>query len=796
MSSDAGELRTISHLISGRTQFGTFDGHIFIDGADADASTDRVAFVSRVAKDLYIPGLSYYDMLCYAARLRLVSSGLFGVSRSIVESRVKEVLEFMDLEWCKHRVIPERPSTRGELGGELRRLVIAVEIICLPKVVVLDDPARGLDPAVATHLFKRLRFLADSGYTVVAAVPGASPQNYKLFNKTVLISGGYSIYSGPSESIKEYFTSAELSYRFKDGQNPSKFLLDVSSGTERPRGVREAPTPVILQRMFESSPFFDIQSVSEAMDTPPLSNKDSRGAGSRKVDLLPATSLPYYGNGFPGILEMAYKSAVVLERCFVVKFREREVLIKSLKANVFLGLFLGYFAWQTGDIGEFCTSLFGLPYPETANTSALIFLASAVVFVQQVLNVHIICQKIRVFTYEQKSGASPHLGFWLSTLLSESVFAIFFALIFASIIYLMTRLNKAAEIPFFLGVIILDSAVGAFTTVMFASVFRAEIVVRDIFLVCTFMMLFTAGFVFTLPTIRDDVRDISEINPLRWIYEALMVWRFSEVEDGLTFLKSYGFENFDKGKIWKILTNFLVFSAAVFFLALIPSPRTLSRVPVDTTATDRLSVASEESVEETVRSNAPVRTPSNTPRKNSKRNTPAPPLLFLRESSISGKKSTITSQHSHSGVEGEKDIRGPTLIFDKITFRVKDRKSPMGYRDLLHSVTGQFDWGKLGVIMGAASSGKSTLLQVLGGLPKSSSSRVSGKVLLDNKPYNTALQTWQLCAYVGHSDEHYRDLNVIDIVTYAMKLRCVDVKSLSEIDDNVKNAMELLQLSE
>lgn len=705
---------------------------------------------------------------------------------------MREVLEFMDLEWCKHRAIPERPSTRGELGGELRRLVIAVEIIHLPKIIVCDDPARDLDPAIASHLFKRLKFLADSGYTVICAVPSASPHIYKLFNKTVVISGGYSIFAGPSASIKEYFTSQELSYRFNENQNPVEFLLDVSSRNERPRGQREAPAPAVLQRLFESSRFADQPGVLNTFDSPVLRNSKSEMT-TDKFDILPGTSLSYYENNFPGVVDMLYKSIVILERCFVVKFREREVLKKSFIASSFLALFVGYFTWETGDFGDYCKSLLGLPYADTSNVTALCFLSSAVIMVQQVLNVHIICQKIRVFRYEQKSGAAPHIGFWISTLLAESSFAIFFALIFATILYSMTKLNDLEDMAFYLGVIMMDCLVGVFTTVMFASVFRSEIVVRDLFLVCTFMMLFTAGFVFTLPTVRSSVRDISAINPLRWIFEALMVWRFTDAKDGLSYLASYGFESFDKDKIWEILTNFIVFSGVIFFLALIPAPRTLCRVHVSFPV-DRLSMASDD--DSTAPTNGIVRTPSNTPRTNSKRNAPAPPLLFLRESSISGKKSTITSQHSHSGIAGEVDTKGPTLIFDRITYRVKDRESPMGHRDILHSVTGQFDWGKLGVIMGAVNSGKSTLLQVLGGIPINSSTRVSGSVLLDNKSYNKNLQTWQLCAYVGHADEHFRDLSVIDIVTYAMKLRCVDVKAVDEIKENVRNAMELLQLTE
>ncbi len=726
--------------------------------------------------------------------MKTVSPGMLfecGVTES-VQRRVNEVLDYMDLTRVKHRVIPERPSTRGEIGGELRRLIIAVEIINLPSIVVLDDPARGLEPAVALHLFNRLKFLADSGYTVITAVPQVSHQVYKLFNKTVLLSRGYSVYAGDSSAIKEYFTSPQLGYRYLESRNPVDFLLDVSSGIERPRGQRDAADAEILQKMFESSTYCDQSTV----DTTSSPSGDASYVGISKVNILPTTSVPYYGYRFNGFTVSMYRFLVVLQRALRVKLQEKEVLKKSFAANVIVPLFIGYFGYQTGDIGDFCLNLFTFPYPDTANSTSILFLSAAFVFVSQVLNVHIICQKLRVFRYEQKAGLSPSAGFWLATVVSELLFAIIFASLFALIFYFMTDLGSVPNFAFFLSVQLCVAMVGTCSVIMLSAVFRTEIVVRDIFLTFTFLMLFLAGFVFTLPTVRSEIRDISAINPLRWAFEALMAWKFSNYEDGQIYLQNYEFQSFQKDKVFEIMFNFIFFSLSVFFLALLPSPNTLRRSTAPLRERSSTDMSADDEDDKTA---VPAASSLSVPRTNSKRShgshTPAAPLLFLRESSVTGKKSTITSQHSVSGVEGEFDVRGPTVVFKDVTYRVKDRASPMGYKEILHSVSGQFDWGKFGVIMGATNSGKSTLLQVLAGLPVASTTQSSGSVLLNRKPYDRSLLPWRLCGYVANADEHHRDLSVSEVVSYAMMLRSLEMDTEERIAENVKNALELLQLT-
>lgn len=119
---------------------------------------------------LYIPGLTYHETLTYATKLR-TQNREYGDNKFEINTRVLHLLNLMGLTWCKDRLITERPTTRGSLGGELRKLSIAVEIVNLPPVIVLDDATRDLDATVSCEILECLRTLANGGHTVICGLP-------------------------------------------------------------------------------------------------------------------------------------------------------------------------------------------------------------------------------------------------------------------------------------------------------------------------------------------------------------------------------------------------------------------------------------------------------------------------------------------------------------------------------------------------------------------------------------------------------------------------------------------------
>lgn len=710
--------------------------------------------------------MTYLDMITYSARLRLDLDRLTKEeAKARVDQTVTHLLELMELVWCKDRIISERPSLRGTIAGELRRLSLAIEFINLPPILVLHDPTNDLEALIAAKVIECLAKFAEKGHTVIATFPKPNYQVLNQLTRIVLLSEGRTIFAGESQNISKFFCSGPLGFNLRAGVELGDFLMDIANGVERPTGSRTAPSSDVLQSQFESSPYFENPHPSPE---------------SKNTTILPVDVVPYYGYfDHSESMRLLKKTGIVIERAFYVKFREFEVLRKSFVASIVLGLFFGYFLWDAGNFGGYCLSMVQIPYPLVTTLAACFFLFVAVLFALQVINVHIICQKLQVFRYERSAKCCPTLGFWLAMILSEVPFTIFFGLIFSNISYWMGSLNTGIENYFFyMGVHVLVSVIGFTSALMLASVTRREIVVRDFFLFCLFMNSMTSGFMFQQPNMEESIVKISEINPLRWAYQAAMVWKFKDYPDGDKFLASYDFENFDKERVFRILIYFIIFDAFVIFLSLIPLPNTLTRVSKPPPATS-IDIEADEDIRASSRPPEPVR-----------------PTIFAREASVTG-KTLLHSQPSVSGLEHEEpEIRGPTVFFHNISLQVADRRSPLGYKNVLHKLTGRFDWGKLSVIIGAEGAGKTSLLQILAGHHLGTSSSQFGSVYYNNKRLDLSVAPWQRCAYVDAVDEHFRDLSTKEILTYAMQLRCADKSALQSVDTNVKRTMELLQLTE
>lgn len=349
-------------LMADRLLYGMIDGDINIQG-DAISSeySENVAFVPR--EFVYMTGLTYEETLRYAAMLRMarelqsMKSTLDSMAwQQVVNERVDNILTIMNLQHCRSNRIADSPATRGIGGGELRRLSIAVEIIHLPPIIIIDDPALGLETTIAVEIFQSLKILAARGHAVICSTPKPSPRIFNLFDDIVLMSQGFSIYAGSAVEASKFFSSNTLGYERKDGVETIDFLIDISSGTERSAKKREAISPFILQNTFEMSQLFL---------RPMLSNAS--------VSILPAIKKSCRGYKLDPFYIFWYRTSASISRALKVKWRDVDIIKKSIGSSFLAGLFTGYLQYGQGDVGYYSLSLLELPYPITANVTALLF---------------------------------------------------------------------------------------------------------------------------------------------------------------------------------------------------------------------------------------------------------------------------------------------------------------------------------------------------------------------------------------------------------------------------------------
>ncbi|MFQ5936640.1 MAG: ATP-binding cassette domain-containing protein [Acidiferrobacterales bacterium] len=90
-----------------------------------------------------------------------VYGAYFRLPRGVIERRIQELLEFIELSDRADAKIPTLS------GGMRRRLTIARALINDPELIVLDEPTTGLDPQVRHMIWGRLRDLRQAGKTLL-----------------------------------------------------------------------------------------------------------------------------------------------------------------------------------------------------------------------------------------------------------------------------------------------------------------------------------------------------------------------------------------------------------------------------------------------------------------------------------------------------------------------------------------------------------------------------------------------------------------------------------------------------
>jgi len=85
-----------------------------------------------------------------------------GLSEDEIDERVKEAIELVGLNPALAESSPFELS-----GGQKRRVAIAGVLAMRPNIMVLDEPAAGLDPAGRADMLKLVKNLHDSGRTVI-----------------------------------------------------------------------------------------------------------------------------------------------------------------------------------------------------------------------------------------------------------------------------------------------------------------------------------------------------------------------------------------------------------------------------------------------------------------------------------------------------------------------------------------------------------------------------------------------------------------------------------------------------
>jgi ABC-2 type transport system ATP-binding protein len=173
-------------------------GEVFLDGVDAFENIETARRILGYMPDLApVPSdLKIWEFLDFHAAA--YGLGTKAQRRARVDECLEEV-SLMDLrdKWCK------------ELSrGQTQRVVLAKVLLHRPRVLILDEPASGLDPLARRDLRNALRRLAKTGATVFISSHILS-ELAEMCSSLCVMNQGRLLASGTAEQVRRQLGSTE-----------------------------------------------------------------------------------------------------------------------------------------------------------------------------------------------------------------------------------------------------------------------------------------------------------------------------------------------------------------------------------------------------------------------------------------------------------------------------------------------------------------------------------------------------------------------------------------------------------
>jgi ABC-2 type transport system ATP-binding protein len=158
---------------------------------------DPMQVGARALEDVagFVEAPRFYPYLSARKNLELLAALDGGADRSSIGKRIAEVLAIVELgPRAEHRV-------GGYSHGMRQRLGIAAALLRRPRLLILDEPATGLDPAGMRDMRALIRRLADEGITVLLS-SHQLPEVQELCDRVAIVDCGRVVYEGALSDLR------------------------------------------------------------------------------------------------------------------------------------------------------------------------------------------------------------------------------------------------------------------------------------------------------------------------------------------------------------------------------------------------------------------------------------------------------------------------------------------------------------------------------------------------------------------------------------------------------------------
>lgn len=181
-------------------------GKIYVDGTDiTDKDTKLVDIRKKVGLVFQYPEYQLFEETI-AKDIAYGPSNL-ELNEDEILRRVKKSMEMVGLNYEEYKDI----SPFELSGGQKRRVAIAGVIAMEPKVLILDEPTAGLDPAGRDDILEQIKLLHEKYNMTIILVSHSMEDVGKLAEKIIVMNDGYIELQGkPKEVFKEIDTLEKI----------------------------------------------------------------------------------------------------------------------------------------------------------------------------------------------------------------------------------------------------------------------------------------------------------------------------------------------------------------------------------------------------------------------------------------------------------------------------------------------------------------------------------------------------------------------------------------------------------
>ena len=163
--------------------------------SEGKATIDGVTY-REIENPITVVGASLEASGAHPARTARNHLRMIASAAKITDSRVSEVLETVGLTAAADRKVG------GYSLGMRQRLALAVALLGDPKVLILDEPANGLDPEGISWLRTFLRHQASKGVSVLVSSHVLS-EVQQTVDDVIIIRSGSLVYQGSLHALTE-----------------------------------------------------------------------------------------------------------------------------------------------------------------------------------------------------------------------------------------------------------------------------------------------------------------------------------------------------------------------------------------------------------------------------------------------------------------------------------------------------------------------------------------------------------------------------------------------------------------